>query len=192
MKHIILTCALFIIMYYAAAQDSGYKIKSPVLFQSLIQAGFLAGKKESSFEVQSINGLRLKTFYSGIGIGIDDYTFRSIPLFFDLRKDILKTGNSPFIFADAGWQLTWLEDKQKAPTYLNPEYNGKAYFNAGAGYKINLLKKNAIVFSAAFSLKKINETENYYCDFVACPVTPLIINKYIFRRFSLKAGWMIW
>lgn len=192
MKNIILTCGLLTVMCCVIAQDSTQKIKAFVQFQSIIQAGLLAGNSESAFEVQGINSLKFKTFSGGIGVGIDNYVFRTIPIFLDVRKDILKRNNTPFIFADAGTQLSWLQDNQKAYSYYNPEYKSKFYFNAGAGYKINLMKKNAIVFGAAFSLKKINEIENIYCDPAACPEAHPIINKYTFRRLSLKARWIIW
>ncbi len=190
MKYILLPVVVFLIVVSSKAQDSIQKIKAPVRFQSLLQAGLLSGGTESAFEVQSINGIQWKTFSAGIGIGIDNYVFRTIPLFIDLRADILKKHNTPFIFTDAGIQFSWVQEGQKL-SYLNTEYKSGFYFNAGAGYKITVLKRSAIVLSTAFSLKKVDEKENVYCDFVGCPGLPSQVNQYTFRRLSLKAGWAI-
>lgn len=192
MKSLTLICCLLINGCSVIAQGSIQKIKTPVQFQSILQAGLLTGQSESAYEVQTINGIKHKTFSAGMGVGIDNYVFRTVPVFLDVRKDILIRKNSPFVFADAGTQFCWVQNNQKDYSYFNPEYKSKFYFNAGAGYKINLLKNNAIILSAAFSLKRVEEIENPYCDFVACPEQQPIINKYAFTRLSLKAGWMIW
>lgn len=193
MKHIILTLATLFLCCLLKAQPSNQNTKTPVQFQSILQAGLLAGKTESSYTVQSINGIRWKTFSGGIGIGIDDYVFRTIPLFVDLRADVLNKKNTPFIFVNTGRQFCWLQSNQKNYNYFNPEYKAGFYVSTGAGYKLNILKKNALIISAAFSLKKVTETESPYCNLAACPEAPApLVNKYTFRRLALTAGWILW
>ncbi|SFP67858.1 hypothetical protein [Parafilimonas terrae] len=189
MKKIIASLLLLGFAYNATAQNA---LKTPMHFQSILQAGLLAGKTEPSFGVQTINGVRWKQISAGIGAGIDNYVFRTIPVFIDLRADILKSKNSPFVFADAGPQFQWVQDHQKAGSFFNPEYKSGFYFNAGAGYSIYLFKRNTLTLSAAFSLKKVNESLYTYCDFVACPEQKPTINKYTFRRLAVMAGWTIW
>lgn len=191
MRNILLIAALQLICGYLQAQDAVQKIKEPVHFQSILQTGLLLGESESEFEIQTINGIKWKTFSFGTGIGIDNYVFRTVPVFIDLRTDILKKQNTPFVFADAGAQFPWVQHGQKL-YYLDPEYKSGFYFNAGAGYKINMFKRNAIIFSAAFSLKKVDERTEIYCDFSPCPETGYKTYNYTFRRLSLKAGWTIW
>ena len=174
------------------AQNSTQKVKEPIHFQSILQTGLLLGESETAFEMQSINGIKWKTFSGGIGVGIDNYVFRTIPVFLDLRAAILKKQNTPFVFADAGAQFPWVQGTEKLNPYLNPDYKSGFYFNAGAGYIINMFKRNALILSAAFSLKKVDEIDNGYCDFAPCPETNYSTYKYTFRRFSLKAGWTIW
>ncbi len=41
-------------------------------------------------------------------------------------------------------------------------------------------------------MKKVEETQNPYCDFVACPEQKPILNQYTFKRLSLMLGWMMW
>ena len=76
--------------------------------------------------------------------------------------------------------------------YIDSEYKGGFYLNAGAGYKINIFKSNAIIFSAAFSMKKVVEKTDVFCDFAPCPETGYKTYNYTFRRLSLKAGWTMW
>lgn len=192
MKKIISSFILLCVVYCVAAQNSTEQPKTPVQFQSILQTGVLSGETESAFVVQTINGIRWKPLSAGIGVGIDNYVFRTIPVFADIRADILKRKNTPFVFADAGPQFCWLQNNQEASSFFNPEYKAGFYFNAGAGYKMNLFKKNALIFSAAFSLKKVNETQNPYCDFAACPEQKPTLNQYTFKRLSLMLGWMIW
>lgn len=188
MRNIALTVGVLLACNFLQAQESVQTIKEPVRFQSILQAGLLLGESETEFEVQSINGIKWKTFSGGIGVGIDNYVFRTIPFFIDLRADILKKQNTPFVFADAGMQFPWVQDAQKSYN-IDPEYKSGFYFNAGAGYKINMFKRNAIIFSAAFSLKKVDETEAV-CGIVSC--TEAYTYEYTFRRLSLKVGWTIW
>ncbi len=177
---------------FVSAQDSAY-IKSGIHFQSILQTGLLTGKTKLGFQVQSINGIKWNTFSAGIGTGLDNYVIKTIPVFFDARTDIFRKNNSPFLFIDAGPQFLLKQDSHPH-NYYDPYYKAKFYFNAGAGYKVNLFAKNAIIISAAISLKNIAEKQNTICDFAPCPenVPPVINNKYVFKRFSLQAGWLIW
>ena len=56
-------------------------------FQSLLQGGLLDGAAGPSWQLQTINGIYYKTWFAGIGVGLDYYTMRTIPLFLDLRKE---------------------------------------------------------------------------------------------------------
>ena len=89
MRNIVLIVALQLASCYLQAQDAVQTIKEPMRFQSILQAGLLLGESRSEFEIQSINGVKWKTFSGGVGVGIDNYVFRTVPVFIDLRTDIL-------------------------------------------------------------------------------------------------------
>jgi len=180
---------------FIVAQNSLQQLQTTVHFQSILQGGLLAGKSKPGFEFQTINGVKWKTFSAGIGVGLDNYFVNSIPVFFDVRTDFSNRSNTPFLFIDAGSQLLSKKYSKPDDYYFDLYYKAKFYFNAGAGYKINLFKKNAMVLSASFSLKKINEVETPFCDWAPCQENPppfVIINKYNLKRFSLQIGWSIW
>src|SRR5687768_4020311 len=56
-------------------------------FTSINQAGVTWGGSGQTLQLQSINGIFYKTFSAGVGVGLDYYWQRTIPLFIDLRKD---------------------------------------------------------------------------------------------------------
>jgi hypothetical protein len=70
-------------------------------FHSINQLGLLEGQIGSAFQIQTINGAQYKSWFGGIGIGLDYYRFRSIPLFLDFRKDFGKKISS-FLFMQMG------------------------------------------------------------------------------------------
>ena len=65
------------------------------------QVGLMEGQKES-FLVQTIHGIRTRSWFGGVGVGIDGYRVRSIPLFLDVRKTFGKKANALFAYADGG------------------------------------------------------------------------------------------
>ncbi len=56
-------------------------------FHSINNIGLLEGQTGSAFQLQSINGMQYKSWYAGIGLGLDFYRYRTIPLFIDFRKE---------------------------------------------------------------------------------------------------------
>src|SRR5437773_4082956 len=87
-------------------------------FSSQNYIGILEGEHGSKFQLQTINGIKLKTWFVGLGTGIDWYYRRSIPLFFSLNKDFFKKGNRNFYFAaDGGVNFPWKDETYKEQGY---------------------------------------------------------------------------
>lgn len=156
-------------------------------FSSINQAGLLEGSQGHSAQLQTINGFRYKTWFTGPGIGLDYYRFRSVPVFWDVRKNLFNKTNTPFFYGDAGVHIPWVLYKQKG--WSNTAYNTGLYYDFGAGYSFGIGKHRALLFSGGISLKKIREVRNYEVVCVTFPC-PQQSERYDFtlRRFSLKAG----
>jgi len=153
------------------------------------------GENGSAFLIQTINGVRYKTWSAGIGAGLDYYFVRSIPLFLDLRKDILNKKNTPFVYADGGINYVWETSKDKSQ-YIKKNYNSTPFYDVGIGYKTSLGKQNALLLSLGFSQKLIKEQQTttvyyYYTDFYPYPIAPVTPDRYSYTldRLSLKLGW---
>ena len=161
-------------------------------FNSTVQFGLLEGEAPSAFQAQAINGIQYKTWGAGIGVGIDNYMFRTIPLFIELRKNILNKATTPYVFTSVGLQFPWVRNNQKL-WYGKSDFNTGIYYNLGLGYRINMFKNNALLFSTAFSLKQITNTIYVSgpgpCYLGGCPEDIPQPTKYTLRRLSLQIGW---
>lgn len=174
------------------AQQAAKKSNCGCSFSSVNQVGLTEGSAGASFQVQSINGFRYKTWFAGVGLGLDHYRYRTIPLFFDVRKDLFKNKlNTPFVYGDIGINMPWVdEDKQQETWWGTNKYKNGLYYDAGVGYKLNVGKNRGLLFSAGFSLKKFQEVRYYEVVCVTAPCPQLEGERFNFslKRISLKAG----
>jgi hypothetical protein len=175
---------------FLCAQETAKKAKSNCgcSFSSINQVGMLEGSAGTSFQLQTVNGVKYKTWFAGVGVGIDRYRFRTVPLFFDLRKDFSKQANTAFAYGDIGMQFPWIEDKHKLEWGTN-EFKAGLYYDAGLGYKITLGKGRNLLFSGGISLKKLRETRFYdvVCVRAPCPLQNETFD-FSLKRFSAKVG----
>jgi hypothetical protein len=160
-------------------------------FHSINQVGLLEGQAGSAFQAQTINGAGYKSWFAGVGVGLDDYKYRTIPLFFDVRKEFGKSDNKFFIYADAGIHFSWVTDKQKMPYVGDDRFNNGFYSDAGMGYKIVLSKNNFLLMDIGYSFKKLKET--YKPPIFSYGMEALYgqeeQNNYNLNRLSIKIGW---
>jgi hypothetical protein len=133
-------------------------------FQSINNIGLIGGQKNAAFDLQTLNGFQYKSIFAGIGVGLDYYGFRSIPLFVDLRKYFVVNKNAFFIYEDCGvnfaWQKSSIDDFGDAHHYNHGYYN-----DIGAGYKVYLKNKTSLLVSGGYTYKRISES-------VADPICP--------------------
>jgi hypothetical protein len=166
-------------------------------FSSQNYVGLLEGEQGSKFQLQTINGIKYKTWFAGIGTGIDWYYRRSIPAFMSLNKDFLIKGNRNFFIAtDVGANFPWQVDKNSYAYSIEKSIPG-FYWGAGLGYKVGIGKLNdAIQLQLGYSYKHVGEKVKtiYYYDYVTPMITqprPEMTNRfdYYLRRLSFKIGW---
>jgi hypothetical protein len=163
-------------------------------FQSINNVGLLEGQTGSAFQLQTINGARYQSWFAGLGLGLDDYRFRTIPLFMDIRKEFGKGSNHLFVYADGGISFSWVTDKEKMG-YANEHFSNGFYDDFGLGYKTLLGKRNALQFSLGYSYKNITDTYTSYYFFTdlyfpgSQPGSPTESISYHLNRLSIKLGW---
>lgn len=158
-------------------------------FQSLLQAGILEGEAGPSWNIQTINGAHYKTWFAGIGLGLDHYMMRTIPLFLDIRKELLRKNRTPFLYADGGIHFDWLKSKEK-PGWGSSDYDHRFYYDLGAGYKIGFGGRDALLVSAGYTMKSLREERVVILQCVAPPCNPSKdYYNYTFSRLTLKVGW---
>jgi hypothetical protein len=157
-----------------------------IKFQSDLQMGVLVGEGGHNFQIQSVNGIRIKSFSIGLGAGIDFYAERSIPVFLDIKKDLFGKRETPFIYFSGGRHFPWKVENEEE--WNKSEQEPGWFYDAGIGYTIPL-KKQSIIFSAGYSYKSYDETVKYntQCLWGDCPTYNEDFS-YQLRRISLRAG----
>jgi len=158
-------------------------------FHSINNVGLLEGQTGSAFQLQSINGMQYRSWFAGIGLGLDFYRYRTIPLFIDFRKEFGGSVNKFFAYADGGINFCWLTDNEKTMYLPDEQFSAGFYTDLGLGYKIGLGRNNHLLLSIGYSLKKLKETyQSYYYN----PPDELQDKEkinYSLNRLSIKIGW---
>ncbi|MBA2745856.1 MAG: hypothetical protein H0U44_06495 [Flavisolibacter sp.] len=185
MRNIILIFMISVLP--AALKAQNVKSSSSIKFNSLLQAGLLEGSAGSAFSLSTINGVRIKSFSAGVGVGLDYYTVRSVPVFIDLRKDLLKSDKTPFVYVSAGRHFPWLKNNENNEWITSKTFPGW-YYDLGIGYSIPI-QSQALFFSAGYSYKAFRETTEMstICLRGECPTFKEEFS-YALRRISIKAG----
>lgn len=171
--------------YLAHAQSP--KSTPKLSFRSINQIGFLSGQAGTEPLAQTINGVQYKTFSTGIGIGLDYYKERSIPLFLDIRKHVFHKPQTPFVYLDGGYHFPWTHDK--AEEWIRTTVKGGLYYDVGIGYRFPTFKTGAIHVSLGYSAKNMSETINHNPWRSSWPLPEDYQQfDYTLRRYSFKMG----
>jgi hypothetical protein len=167
--------------------------QSKIIFSSQNYAGLLEGEDGSKFQLQTINGLKYKTWFVGVGTGIDWYYRRSIPAFVSLSKDFFRKGNRNFfVSAGGGFNFPWKADNNYNELgYTVVKSRSGVYYEAGFGYRIGIGKKNdAVLIQLGYSYKHVSEDGKAgYIIFILPETYSVDRFDYHLRRLSLKFGW---
>ena len=105
MKRIFFILLLFLLIKNENQAQENKKDKK--FFSSQISAGIVEGEQNTSFHVEIANGIRYKTWFGGIGTGLDYYYFRSIPVYLSGIKYLSTRNHSFFVQGDAGVNFAW-------------------------------------------------------------------------------------
>ena len=172
-------CLGALIMFFAASAQN--KIK----FNSINMVGIAFGENENVGLLQTINGIRAKNFFTGIGVGIDYYRYKTLPLFFDERVYFGKKNNA-FAYVDFGYNFPLKNKPGKEFSYYQSyKFSGGIYTDFGIGCKIKFIKKSSLVFTTGYNYKEISDRIG-----AIGPADGIDYNTYNygFGRIVLKAG----
>jgi hypothetical protein len=195
-KSLLLVVASACIITMVKAQTNNEVAQQPApkscscSFASILQGGILKGEQGSYGLLQTINGIRYKTWFAGIGAGLDFYTYKGIPVFLDVRRSLFNKLSSPFIYADGGIYLDHLNNESSP--FITQRFKNGSYFDVGAGYTIGLGRKTVFVLGAGYSYKYIRMQQTFKgCDGYPCGVAQSTNNyDWAQNRLSLKMGFM--
>ena len=156
-------------------------------FNSIASIGMLEGEAGTTFQLQAIQGVRMGKWFAGVGVGLDYYHIRSIPLFLDIRREFFNKKNAPFIYADGGIHFPWARDIDK-PSYEKAEFANGFYYDVGLGFRIGNRKRGFLI-SGGYSYKFLKESRiRQICGFAGCFDEAAEWYRYKLNRLSIKMG----
>lgn len=157
-------------------------------FTNMTSLGFLAGSSHNSqvapFSLLMVNGYRAANgLFAGFGTGIEFFSTSYMPLFLDLRYDLIGTDVVPYVVAKGGWGVPLSYDRDEYNTSY--EYSGGPLFGAGIGLKIRTRKHFAWDIELLYryqetSYKEIYDWNNQEYDYTD-----------IFNRIEIRLGFYI-
>ncbi len=169
---------------------AGYFLQAQVSYRSYNTGGIVVGDTKSAYQVLTTHGVQYKTWYAGVGTGIDNYRNRTVPVIFSLLKDVLPKNNM-FVNINGGPQFVWGKDQRNQrwnaiESRVLPGFFGEA----GFGYRIPVGNEGqSIMFGTYYSYK--THKEKYIvpgvCNNPPCQnATEYITSK--FSRWAFKLG----
>lgn len=163
-------------------------------FSTQNTVGILVGGTDNAPQVQTINGLAYRNWFTGVGTGIDWYYQRSIPLFLSVNRFFdTRPRRQVFLSSGAGVNYPWgkpgpfITNGWGYETHFNPGF----YWTAGLGYKLSVGKQNDhLLIQLGYNNKNhTQKTKSVVpCFNPPCPES-VDIYKYSFNALSLKFGW---
>src|SRR6187402_608697 len=173
----------------------GQKKNAAYKFHSINNISLVNGDNEVSAGLQSINGFQKGNLFAGVGIGLDYYLYRTVPLFADFRYELGKAKNKFFAYADGGVNFDWVEEEYNdGPIFIwdgsrnTSEFHNGAYTDVGLGYMVGTKKgTGGLILSLGHSYKSLKKTVSYMDWRTQETITD--IYHYNFNRIVLKVGW---
>lgn len=178
----------------AAGADTG---RTPWKFRSAGSIGLASGEMGGYGLVEIVSGLYKGPWFLGLGTGLDDYRYRSVPLFLSVTRDLLgspKIGKL-YVVANGGVNMPWYDRKPLPYGVQSSKFYPGWWWNAGLGYRARLSPRNdnAVLFSMTYGFKELSEKQK---GTVFCPTCfpaevqnpPTTDYEYLNRELLLSVG----
>jgi len=181
-KIIVILVITLLKVNFSFSQDSIAVEKSNDAFY-LLNLGVLAGKSGGDnnygLSLQGAMGLKI-THAFGIGLGVgfeEDNTIKTMPLFFQINGDLLKTSNTPSYYVNIGQSKVWVNEGYGEPSDAN-------FIELGLGYKWQL-NKHKIFISSGWKYQKFSLENEYGNNWLIQPD----LRSFAPPAFSQKTHW---
>ena len=182
---------IFILLSVFGREASLQQVKKDKqAFGSQVSAGVVEGQYGTSFHIETVNGIRTKTWFNGIGTGLDYYYYRTIPLYLSSTKYLTARNHSFYVQGNAGVNFAWERDPISRWNEVSSEFKPGLYWNGSLGWATGLDRKNSFLFGIGYSYKFIKEIKEIavFCINPPCE-NSVETYRYSLRRLSLKLGW---
>ncbi|MEO9209464.1 MAG: hypothetical protein ABI208_00105 [Ginsengibacter sp.] len=183
--NLIFDLLMFITTFTISAQ------KNKIKFQSINQFAVIGGESKIATAFQTVNGIECSNFLLGVGIGVDNYRYRTFPLFLDGRWNFGEEKRG-FIYGDIGYNFPMKNKPGKEIYYYDSyQFTGSIYTDIGIGFQVPLYKRSSFLISGGYCYKKLQSK----IGVTACPfIGPCYVDyskyDFSFNRIVLKAGFV--
>jgi hypothetical protein len=157
-------------------------------FVNMTSIGFLAGSSDNSkvapFSLVMVNGYRNSAgIFTGAGIGIEFLSTNYMPLFVDLRYDLLGSDVVPYLVVRGGYAVPLTSDRSEYD--IDYTYEGGPLLAAGAGLKIKTRSHFAWDIALMYRYQKTGYHESYQWNSQQYDYTD------VYNRIEIRAGFYI-
>lgn len=157
-------------------------------FVNMTSIGFLAGSSSNSqvapFSLVMVNGYRnFLGIFTGAGIGIEFLNTNYMPLFLDLRYDLLGRDVVPYLVARGGYSVPLTAVRTEYDTDL--AYEGGPLVAAGMGLKIKTRNHFAWDIELMYRYQKTGYSEQYQYNSRLYDYTD------VYNRIEIRLGFYI-
>lgn len=182
--------SIVLLLLTSSEMDAQENKKDKILFSSQISAGIVEGEQGTSFHIETINGIRYKTWFGGIGTGIDYYYLRSIPVYLSAIKYLSPRNHSFYVQGDGGVNFAWEDERARVWNEISSEFKPGLYWNGSIGFSTGLDRKNSFSFGLGYSYKHLREIKEMalQCFNPPCQNT-YETYRYNLTRLTLRLGW---
>jgi len=179
----------FIVLFALAISYSATAQKNEVYFHSINTFAAVGGQTEVNAAFQTVNGIQFSKWFGGIGVGVDNYVYKTLPLFFDARR-FLGNEKRCFIYGDIGYDFPLKNKPGKEVTWYDTyDFSGGIYTDIGMGCQLPISKKSSFILSLGYSYKKLqSKIGTTICPFVGPCFVDYSNYEYSYGRMILKAG----
>jgi hypothetical protein len=182
------------LVYTSAEVERITRMPKPLLvtrqgFYGMGEAGIQFSGDEGAV-LRAIGGYRFAyQWQAGVGIGLDDYTVRSVPVFADLRYDFSRKPQTLFAYAGAGAAIPWISDDQHPFTAKPNKTTPGFYAHAGLGYKIRMKFNNSLHISAGYARTSMSAEYPFIVWGMGGPMETYQTYNYSYNRVTILLGY---
>ncbi|MGW8314702.1 MAG: hypothetical protein ACWGNV_03810 [Bacteroidales bacterium] len=157
-------------------------------FVNMTSIGFLAGSSNNAqvapFSLIMVNGYRNSVgIFTGAGIGIEFLSTNYLPLFLDLRYDLLGKDVVPYLLARGGYAVPLTADR--AEYDIDYTYEGGPLMAAGIGLKVKTRSHFAWDIELMYRYQKTGYHESYQWNSQQYDYTD------VYNRIEIRVGFYI-
>jgi hypothetical protein len=163
--------------------------KSGLHYRFILSGGVIAGQSTAKPLYQFSGGITFNRFYTGLGVGIDRYFVKTIPVFADIRYDLDREQRA-FVYGNAGTNFGKRSKVVPGFNEFKEDYIGKFYMDVGLGYRFPLNKFHRLALSVGYSRKSV-VNENTFFGFCGTGNCPFQVERYEYNlgRIVTKLSW---